>query len=304
VNDPDPTAPPAAPPPATADVVPAPAEVVIPPPVTATPPLDPKRKPEQADVGIVPFHPTNTQELFRFAQFLAKSELIPKPLWGRPYDVLNILLRGRSLGIVDPMIAVGNINIIEGKAELSAALMVALIRKSGLCEKWQLLESTEDVATYEVQRKGEDPIRMSFTWAMAGKMGLASKSNWQKMPSIMLRRRCQSTAAREVFPEICMGLYDEGELSEMREVLDATDAGWRKTVAAVPIEIGAPEPPPALLPSKGGDPLKTRLQERKVSRDQRDDDGPLFNPEQDITDRDADPAWMAPKPNSPGSNKR
>jgi len=33
----------------------------------------------------------------------------------------------------------------------------------------------------------------------------------------MLRRRCQSMLAREVYPDIVMGLYDHGELSEMRE---------------------------------------------------------------------------------------
>lgn len=216
--------------------------------------------------GIVPFHPTNTQEMFRFARFLASSELVPKALQNKPYNVLHVLLKGHELGLT-PMQATAALHIIDGKVELSAQLIVSLIRKSGLCDYWMLIESTADIATYETLRKGDPaPIRMSYTRQEAIDAGLAGKDNWRRMMPIMLRRRCQTTIGREVYPEITLGLYDEGELQEMRDGFN-TDPSWMTAKASPTSEPGATEPREAVAlpiqPTGPRDPLRERLETRR-----------------------------------------
>lgn len=237
-------------------------------------PLPEPRRPQLDAEGVVPFDPQDTQQMFRFANFLAKSELVPKALRNRPYDVLLVLLKGRDLGI-KPMQSIGCIDIIEGKCQLSAQLIVALIRRSGLCEYWKLIECTEQACTYETLRKGDpQPTRMTFTIQMAERRGLTRKDNWQKQPDTMLRRRCQTMIGSEVYPEITLGLYDEDELTEMRDVLDS-DSGWRDTAmhnGVIDLVTGDTLPPAvhklALPPGRKRDPLADRLAERRAEREE------------------------------------
>lgn len=297
------------------DAQPMPAPVVEPPPTPPAPaepelpkgykplqePLpEPPRRPQLDAEGVVPFDPQDTQQMFRFANFLAKSELVPKPLRNRPYDVLLVLLKGRDLGL-KPMQAVGSIDIVEGKCQLSAQLIVALIRKSGLCEYWKLIEVSEQACTYETLRKGDPgPTRMTYTIQMAERRGLARKDNWQKQPDTMLRRRCQSMLGSEVYPEVTLGLYDEDELNEMRESFD-NDSGWRDTAmtnGVIDLSTGDALPPAvhklALPPGRKRDPMLERLAERKAEREEiviarpatRDDDLPWMDPAEPTTSKE------------------
>lgn len=293
-SPPEPTQEAAGPPPTT-ETAPTATDVVSPPQPESVPPVLDKRPPQTvAPEAPVPFEPRDTQEMFRYARFLAMSELVPKALRGKPYDVLLVLLKAHDIGL-RPIQAVGSVHVVDGKAELSAQLMVALVRKSGLCEYWQLIESTAEGCTYETLRKGDPaPVRMTYTIQDATTAGLAGKDNWRRMPKIMLRRRCQSELAREVYPEIVLGMYDEGELTEMRDGYDAPDAPWRGKVAPIAIEVGGvvdvgSGPMVAKIPSGKRDPMRERLAERKIEREKAPVTGSLFATKG--SEEEAD--WMA-----------
>lgn len=245
----------------------------------------------------VPFLPRDTAEMFRYAQFLANSNLIPKALYRQPHDILLVLLKGQDLGLT-PMQSIAGLNVIDGKAEVGALMMVSMIRKSGLCEKWQLVFSDATRAVYTTKRRGDDePTTFEYTIEEAEAAGLTRKggspekiarSPWNTQRRTMLRRRCQSFLAREVYPDICAGLYDHDELREIRELemdlirtgMEAARAGFAADpeappawmapppvassaggeAASVPIEvIPAPAPPPQPAPV---DPLKARMRKR------------------------------------------
>lgn len=239
----------------------------------------------------VPFYPTDTAEMFRYASFLAGSDLVPRSLKSRPHDVLLVLLKGHDLGL-KPMQALGSLHVVEGKVELAAQLMVALIRKSGLCEKWRLVHSDAMRATYVTRRKGDDEdVEMTYSVEDARAMGLLERSpNWRKMPALMLRRRCQSTLAREVYPDVVYGMYDEGELQETREVALGIDP---EKVIAVDTDSGlAPRPPGEKVSlrasaeaaavqrevdaTKGVGALKERLKKRKEQQVLEVDGAPVL----------------------------
>jgi len=183
----------------------------------------------------VPFEPSNVDDMYRYARMLAGASLLPRAYYDRDdrerkhpkiSDVHFVLLKGQQLGL-HPMVAISQINIIDGKAEVGALLMVSLCRRSGLCEYFTLVSSDERQATYKTKRRGE-PSEVVFTYTIeeADQMGLLDKgrtdwakenNQWKKQPRTMLRRRAQSMLAREVYPDIVMGLYDHDEIAEMRE---------------------------------------------------------------------------------------
>lgn len=194
----------------------------------------------------VSFTPTNADEMWRYAEMLARSSLLPRAYYNweddgggggegrrkqkrgaaKVADVHFTLMRGQQLS-VPPMVAIGNINIVEGKAEIGAQLMVALCLRSGMCEYFEPRESTSTKAVFATKRVGATrELVFEYDLEEARQMGLLDKgrtewekanNNWRKQPRTMLRRRCQSMLAREIYPDIVMGLYDHEELTELRD---------------------------------------------------------------------------------------
>lgn len=160
------------------------------------------------------FVPENITEALKLSERLSTSGLIPVALRNKPADVLVILMTGRELGLA-PMQALRSINVIQGKAAMSADLMQALaVSRRDVCEYFQMIESTAQVATYETRRRGNpSPTRMSYTMEEAQAAGLASNDNYRKNPAAMLRARCKSALCKAEYPDLLAGVYDPEELA-------------------------------------------------------------------------------------------
>ena len=138
-------------------------------------------------------------------------------------EAAMLIITGHELGL-SPAQSLRGIYVVSGKPVLSADLMVAVVRRSGLCESWRTVESTATRCTITTRRKGEthDATR---TWTMddAKRAGITGKGTWSAYPAAMLRHRCAADLAREVFPDVLMGLYDPEEMepSPAGAVVDA-----------------------------------------------------------------------------------
>jgi hypothetical protein len=154
-----------------------------------------------------------------------------------------VLLKGHELGF-SPMASAGSISIIKGKVSLSADATVALCKRSPACLYLRLVESTEEVATYETQRHGDpSPTSLSYTIAQAKTAGLTGSQTWRGHAPAMLRARCGAAIARAVYPDLVAGIYDPDEVAEIvrsepsrAEVPDVSLAAlesWRETLADV-----------------------------------------------------------------------
>lgn len=265
------------------------------------PPPDPKPEPPKVEPPApqipVSFNPTNASEMYRYVRMLARSSLLPKAFYPKgDYekqhpkidDVHFVCLKGQFLGL-HPMISIGNINVIDGKAEVGALLMLAMVRKSGLMVPggWKLLESTDQRAVYATKRIGDDDwTPFEYTIEEARQMGLLdkgkdeaarAKNNWLLQPRTMLRRRGISGLLREIYPDVVIGLYDHGELQEMREREMALGVDPDRVIpmngigAAPPAELpegAAPGPIDRLVSATraAADPLKDRLMARVNAR--------------------------------------
>ena len=143
----------------------------------------------------------------------AASSLAPDALRGKPHDALIVLMAGRELGLA-PMQRMRMLGVIKGKVTLAADATVALVRRSGECLQWRLVESTATRATYTTQRKGDtEPTTLTWTIEQAQRAGLTGGQGWRSYPEAMLRARCAAALARIVYPDLVAGIYDPDELS-------------------------------------------------------------------------------------------
>jgi len=120
---------------------------------------------------------------------------------GEQAGVMMIMLSARELGIPPCQALNGGINIINGKAEISARMMSALIRKAG--HEIRIKESTENLCVLVGTRKdtGESQ-EASFSLEEAQRAGLVKiGGGWAKWPKDMCFARALSRLARQLFSD-------------------------------------------------------------------------------------------------------
>lgn len=170
------------------------------------------------------YEPRNFDEALRIATCYASSALLGEVR--SPEAALLIMAVGAELSI-PATTALRAIHIIKGKPVISSDLLVALcVKRPDVCEYFVCTSSTDKEATYETKRKGRaEPIRNTFTIedAVRAKLGVGNAdSNWGKYPKAMLRHRAAAELARQVYPDIVLGLYSEAEADEIRGEVDVT----------------------------------------------------------------------------------
>ncbi len=142
--------------------------------------------------------------------------------YGNPQAVLSTVMTGRELGL-PAMASLRSIHNIDGKHSLSAALMSALVLKSGLAEYFEPVKFDDKSATFVTKRKGSrNEVTMTHTIEMARQAWSKGedawmKSGWGRNPTDMLVARATARLARMVYPDLLAGLYTPDELNEIRE---------------------------------------------------------------------------------------
>ncbi len=144
--------------------------------------------------------------------------------YGGQSGIMMTILAARELGI-PPMLALnGGIANIQGKLEISARLMNAMMRRAGI--KIAIKESSDDRCTLIGTRSDSgDCATVSYTLAEAQKAGLVKPGGgWVKNPKDMCFARAISRLARQIAPDVIGGCYIEGEIKASdAEVIVPTD---------------------------------------------------------------------------------
>lgn len=177
-----------------------------------------------------PYEPRDFGEAMRLATVYASSGLLGEVRSNEA--AFLIMSTGAELGI-PATAALRSIHIVSGKPVLSADLMVAMcVKRTDVCEYFICAESTNTSATYETKRVGvAAAIKSTFTIedARRAKLGFGrgtgkcdDDSNWSKYPRTMLRKRAAAELARQVYPDITLGLYSDAEEDALRESVDVT----------------------------------------------------------------------------------
>lgn len=169
--------------------------------------------------------PTTLDEMWRMANLMAKSGMMPKGLQ-QPEQVLVALEMGLEIGLA-PMQAVQNIAVINGRPSIWGDAALGLVRGSGLLE-WINESFVGDypdasfMAICKAKRKGEpEPIERTFSINDAKAAGLWAKEGpWKQYPKRMLQMRARSWALRDGFTDILKGLKTAEEVRDTPIDLD------------------------------------------------------------------------------------
>ncbi len=203
--------------------------------------------------------PTNFQEWTQLAEYVAKSDMVPKEFQGKPGNVLVAMQMGASVGL-SPFQAVQSIAVINGRPSMWGDAVLAVVMSS---PHYDDVDETFDeetmTATCTAVRKGKKkPVVRSFSLAQAkaaqvydnGKMvPLADKPIWKAYPQRMLQMRARAWALRDAFPDVLKGIQVAEEVRDYDEG-PAVGAEEARTVGAS----STAETPDPMRPRRRGKP--------------------------------------------------
>ncbi len=172
--------------------------------------------------------PTTFAEAERFAETIAKSNMVPAEYRGRPENILLAIQLGAELGML-PLTALQSIATINGRPALYGDAMLAVVRASGLCAEFaETYEGEGDglAAVCTTRRRSDsEPFVSRFSVADAKRAHLWGKQGpWSEYPRRMLRWRARSFALRDAYPDVLRGLISAEEARDTadREMVDVT----------------------------------------------------------------------------------
>lgn len=149
----------------------------------------------------------------QFAKALAEAGMIPKVYQRQPANVLVAIELGEALGI-RPIVAINEINVINGTPAPSASLMASLARNAGHKVR---VTGDKDSATCVIVRADDPDYEHTATWDVkkAKDAGLWGRGHWSKDPATMLKWRAISECVRFACSEVLGGLrYTPEEVLE------------------------------------------------------------------------------------------
>ena len=154
---------------------------------------------------------------------------------GEKAGVMMIMLAARELGIPPMQALNGGINIIQGKVEISARMMSALIRKAGHMLKVD--ECTELNCTVTGRRwDTNETLTCSFSVEEAKTAGIYKiGGGWVKWPKDMCFARALSRLARQLFSDVIGIGYVEGEIKPLEHETMPCDQELECAVLIEPI---------------------------------------------------------------------
>lgn len=217
-----------------------------------------------------PIVPTNIEQVWRFADLVAKSGMAPRGM-EKPEAITVAILHGLEVGLT-PLMALQRIAVVNGRPTIWGDAAMGLVRASGLCEYAREAikgDGEKMVAVCEVKRRDEtESAKREFSVEDAKKAGLWGKQGpWTQYPKRMLQMRARAFALRDTFADVLGGLYLREEIEDHREARDVTP---REDPPAPPLVIDAPlaappaeaEQPPAPVAAEPSDGIPPMLDRR------------------------------------------
>jgi len=152
----------------------------------------------------------NLESALVFCEKIAGTSLVPQNFRGKPNDILVAIQMGKEVGL-EPMQSLQSISVINGKPAMYGDSLLALCRKHPDFE--DMIEVGDDKkATCTIKRKGQTPVKKTFTIEQAQRAGLVSRSPvWRSYPERMLQMRARGFALRDAFPDALGGLISNEE---------------------------------------------------------------------------------------------
>lgn len=163
--------------------------------------------------------------IFRLAEVMAGSQLIPPHLRGKVDDVFVALAMADQMG-ENPVVVMQNIYVVSGRAGWSASYMIAKANRSGVFKgriDWRVTGKGDDLAVtaFATLADSGQKVEMTATSAMARDEGWTKNAKYKSMPEVMLRYRSATLLIRMYAADVMLGMHTDVEL----ETIQAEPAG-------------------------------------------------------------------------------
>lgn len=150
------------------------------------------------------------EPLWRMAEGLASSTVVPPEFQGKPANVFLALVLGWEYDL-PPVTALASTMVVNCRAKFFGSLPLALVRRSGLFDEQKFTEgfagqTDEYHAFCTVARIGCPPVTRTFSIRDAKRAGLWDKDNWRRYPQRMLAARARGYALDDTFSDVLRGV--------------------------------------------------------------------------------------------------
>lgn len=157
------------------------------------------------------------EQMFRVADYLAKSPIVPAAFQGQPGSVMIALNMAQRLRM-DPFMVMQNIYVVHGTPAMSGKFTVALLNRSPKYThiEYQYVNGkdyTDGMRVVGHRRDGKTDIGTAITPEMVAKEKWGNK--WQTMPEQMYRYRAAAFFARAFTPEELFGMQTVEEVEDV-----------------------------------------------------------------------------------------
>jgi hypothetical protein len=161
--------------------------------------------------------PQTFEQALKFSEMLADSDMVPKDFKGKPGNCLIAIQWGHEVGL-QPLQALQNIAVINGRPAMWGDSLMALVRASTACE--YVTESDDGhTATIRGKRKGQPEEIRTFSMDDAKQAGLLNKQGpWTQYPKRMRQMRARAFLLRDLFADVLRGMAMAEELQDIEEV--------------------------------------------------------------------------------------
>lgn len=150
--------------------------------------------------------PRNLDEAMKYADLIAKSDIVPADYRGKPANVLVAIQMGLEIGL-PPLQALQNISVVNGRPAVWGDSLMAIARSHPSCEYiTETFDEQTTTATCRAKRKGGPEEVRTFSKADAETAGLWGRNTWKQYPKRMLQMRARGFAIRDTFPDALRGI--------------------------------------------------------------------------------------------------
>lgn len=162
------------------------------------------------------FEPNDVAQLEDFAERVARSGLVPKSFkQAGPAGIALVCIQGRELGL-SACASLQGMTAINGQIGFKAKLVSNLVKQSGVCKLWRVIESDQMVGEVEIQHATWDKpqiVRYTVDDAKTARLW-QSTDPWKRFPKDMLIARAITRAVDRHFSEVLGGVQVDATIED------------------------------------------------------------------------------------------
>jgi hypothetical protein len=161
----------------------------------------------------------NMDKIYKFAEFMSKSDLIPAHYQGKPANVFIAAQTAYRMNL-DPMFIMQSTFVVKGKLGMNSSFAISRANSSGIFKSGIKYKSVGEganlsVTAYAALKSDNSFISYTISMATAQAEGWTSNPKYKSLPELMLMYRAATFLIRTHVPEILNGMHTIEEVQDV-----------------------------------------------------------------------------------------